>query len=576
MTIDMKTIKNIMIVISSLLLCAACEKDGDKIYLSSPEGGKLIATDTEVTLTTETSSQVVFSLAWTKSALQVSDASMSAPDVQTTIMQVAATEDFSGDVVESVEASLSKAYVGKDLNATAKKLGVEPEVPATLYFRLKASVANNIEPVYSNVLSVRVVTYAIDMSVAYILNSDKKDTGVTLYSKDVDGDYAGFMGIAAWYNYFLREGDETIWGNLGIDNSAFLLSSDDSKWNFWFPGHSGCYYVDVNTNKKVWSALYIPSVTVSGDVAGEMAFDRSNVKWTLPFNAAQAGNITLKAAATGRLYDYSTGTEKSDTDENPGIETPVGFVQSGENLIFGKQASDITVNVPAAGECTLVIDLSNPKQWTVEVTSGGDEPEPVRETLYMLGISEGEGDWNFNNYLRLYNEDNLGYAGVADVNSPWGYQIAIEEDNWSDVYKLGEGDANAGTLVLAAENNIPAPGGGLYFFDVSLKALTYKLRAIGSEIYVAGLNKLEDEDWTFEPLPAATTSGVFSGSITITQPSDWGFKIYLFDGNWDYVYGGSAGKLYYKSNNGITDDATLAPGTYTLTVDLINATYTIE
>lgn len=26
----------------------------------------------------------------------------------------------------------------------------------------------------------------------------------------------------------------------------------------------------------------------------------------------------------------------------------------------------------------------------------------------------------------------------------------------------------------------------------------------------------------------------------------------------------------------ITDDATLAPGTYTLTVDLIHATYTIE
>ena len=143
------------------------------------------------------------------------------------------------------------------------------------------------------------------------------------------------------------------------------------------------------------------------------------------------------------------------------------------------------------------------------------------------------------------------------------------------VYKLGEGDANAGTLAFGTENNIPAPDGGLYFFDVSLKALTYKLTALGSEIYVAGLNKLEDETWTFEPLPAATTAGVFSGSITITQPSAWGFKIYLFDNNWDYVYGGNGGKLYYKGN-GITDDATLAPGTYTLTVDLIHATYTIE
>lgn len=105
----------------------------------------------------------------------------------------------------------------------------------------------------------------------------------------------------------------------------------------------------------------------------------------------------------------------------------------------------------------------------------------------------------------------MGYAGVADVNSPWGYQIAIEEGNWGDVYKLGEGDANAGTLAFNAENNIPAPDGGLYFFDVSLKALTYKLTAIGNEIYVAGLNKLKDEDWTFEPLPATATGGVYSG-----------------------------------------------------------------
>lgn len=203
----------------------------------------------------------------------------------------------------------------------------------------------------------------------------------------------------------------------------------------------------------------------------------------------------------------------------------------------------------------------------VEVSSGSaepePEPEPARETLYMLGISEGEGGWNFNHHLRLYNEDNLGYAGVADVNAPWGYQIGIEDGNWSAVYTLNEGGADAGTLAFEVGDgavNIPAPDGGLYFFDVSLKALTYNSRALGREIYIAGLNKLKDEDWTFEPLPAANTIGVFSGGITITQPSAWGFKIYLFDGNWDYVYGGSAGKLYYKGADGITDDASLAPG----------------
>ena len=120
--------------------------------------------------------------------------------------------------------------------------------------------------------------------------------------------------------------------------------------------------------------------------------------------------------------------------------------------------------------------------------------------------------------------------GVADVEPPWGYQIGIEDGDWDAVYTLDGGDADAGTLAFEVGDgavNIPAPDGGLYFFDVSLKALTYNSKALGSDIYIAGLNKLKDEDWTFEPLPAASAIGVFSGSITITQPSAWGFKIYL-------------------------------------------------
>lgn len=574
----MKTITNFLFLLVAAVCFVACEKDGDKIYLNSIEAGDLMASESEVVLSQDNSKDIVLSLAWTRDNLAVSDPNVSVPDLITMSLQASTASDFSSAVVESVETSLSKVYTGADLNTVAKNLGATPDVANTFYFRLMSKTGSNMEPVYSNTVTVSVTPYTIDMSVGYVLDTKQADTGLTLYSAASNGDYVGFMGVSGWYNYYLKEGDGTIWGNDGVTGTAFLMSSEndsDKRWNFWFPGRSGCYYVDVNTSKKVWSALYIPSLTVAGDVAGEMTFDRANVKWTLTFNAAQAGNVNLKVSGIGRLYDYSTGTEKSDTDENPGIETPVGFVQSGENLTFGGQAGDITVNVATAGECTLVIDLSNPKQWKAEVTSGSSEPEPVRETLYMLGISEGEDSWTFDNHLRLYDEDNLGYAGVADVNSPWGYQIAIEDGNWGDVYKLGEGDANAGTLAFGTENNIPAPDGGLYFFDVSLKALTYKLTALGSEIYVAVLNKLEDETWTFEPLPAATTAGVFSGSITITQPSAWGFKIYLFDNNWDYVYGGNGGKLYYKGN-GITDDATLAPGTYTLTVDLIHATYTIE
>lgn len=563
----MRTIKNILLMLAAILSFSACEEDGDKIYLKSIEKNDLTVSESAVILTQENGKQIVLSLAWTQNSLVISDPDMQAPNLISMTMQVSTSDDFSGNITESVETSLSKAYTGSELNTVAKNLGATPDVANSLYFRLKSTTGNNMEPVYSNTAVVTVTPYTIDMSVGYILDAKQADTGSILYSAASDGDYTGFMGATAWYNYFLREGDGTIWGNDGVSGTPFLISSESTQWNFWFPGLGGCYYVDVNTNKKVWSALYIPSLTVSGDIEGEMTFDRPNVKWIMTFNAAQAGNITLHAAGTGKQYDYSTGA-----DDALAIDTPVGFTQNGETLAFGQQAGDITVHVPAAGECTLVIDLSNPRQWTAKVTAGSDTPAETRQEIYLSGIDDlVSGGWNFNNKLRLYDEDNEAYAGVVYAASEWGYNIFLEADNWEDKYTFASGDANKGVMELKGEGgNLPAPAEGLYFFDASLKALTYQLTAIESQIYYSGVN----DNWDLIPLAATETKGVFSGNVTIEKASEWGFQIIL-DTGWAYKYGGSNGTLYYKGDN-ITDDATLAPGTYTLTVDLINGTYTLK
>lgn len=568
----MKTIKNFFLMLAAITCLTACEEDGDKIYLNSLKEGSLIASESEIILSQENSKQIVLSLAWTQDNPVVSDPNMQAPNLINMTMQVSTSNDFSTNVTESVETSLSKAYTGADLNTVAKNLGTTPDVANSLYFRLKSTTGNNMEPVYSNTATVSVTPYTIDMSLGYILDSQQAETGLSLYSAASDGEYVGFMGATAWHNYYLREGDGTVWGNDGVSGTAFLLSSEDTKWNFWFPALGGCYYVDVNTNRKVWSALYISTLTVSGDIEGEMTFDRPNVKWTMTFNAAQAGNLTIRTAGTGQLYDYSTGTDNSDSDTNPGIATSVAFAQNGETLTFGQQPGDITVNVPAAGECTLTIDLSNPTAWKAEIKSGSEEPVEINPYVYLPGvddaINEGQ-NWTFDNKLSLYDEDNLSYAGIVNAGSQWGYQIAIEDGNWGDVYTLGEGDAYQGTLAFQSGTNLPAPTEGLYFFDVSLKALTYQLVAIGNEIYYSGVN----DDWTLHALTATEVKGAFAGNVTIEKASEWGFQIIL-DTAWAYQFGGTNGTLYYKGNN-LTEDATLAPGTYTLTVDLINGTYTL-
>jgi len=575
----MKTINNIYKIgswlILSLMLMTACENDGDKIYLSSIEGSGFVVTENNVKLSKETSSRIVLSLAWTKDAfLAVSDPSMSSTATVSYSIQISTNPDFNvrSEIYEESVTGFSKAYTCAELNIIAKNLDIEPENETPLYFRIKSVTGANMDGPYSEVATVNVTSYLIDMSVGTILDKDKAETGRILVSPELNGIYTGFMGAAGWSNYYLLEGDGTIWGNDGVSGTAFLMSSendDKKRWNFWFPGITGCYFTEVNTIKKQWSALLLQSLTVSGDIQAEMNFDRPNVKWTAVFNATAASTMNIKLSAAGKLYDYTTGD-----NDAAAKDAPFAFTQDGENIIRAEQAGDITVSVPKAGTYTLVVDLSNPQAWTCTAVSGSEEPEPVIQYLYLPGIDDGitNADWNFDHYLKLYDENELRYAGVINVNSKWGYSINTEKDNWTDRYNMDEGDAYAGKLRFKGEeNNIPAPTAGVYLIETSMISFAYSLTAIGNQIYVSGLNDL----WNFDiPLTATTTAGVYAGNITINSASKHGFTFQLKNGDWDRKFGGSGGKLYYRGEN-IKDDAGLTPGTYLMTVNIINETYSI-
>ncbi|MBB4038045.1 hypothetical protein GGR21_003972 [Dysgonomonas hofstadii] len=575
----MKAINNIYKIFSwlllSLMLMTACENDGDTMYLSSIEGSDFVVTESNVKLSKETSTAIVLSLAWTKNSfLSTSNPSMGTTATVSYYIQISTDADFKyrSDIYEESANDFSKAYTGAELNTIAKTLGIEPGNETPVYFRIRSVTGANMDGPYSKVETVNITSYLIDMSVGHVLDADKVDTGVTLYSPDTDGIYRGFMGASGWYNYYLLEGDGTLWGNDGVSGTAFLMSSEndsDKRWNFWFPGITGCYYTEVNTNTKQWSALLLPSLTVSGDINAEMTFDRPNVKWTAVFNATKATTLTVKLNTVGKQYDYSTGT-----DDAAAKDSPVTFAPDGQNIVLASQAGGITVTVPEAGTYTLVVDLSKPGAWTCTAVSGSEEPEPVIQYLYLPGIDDGitGGDWNFNHYMKLYNEDELSYAGVFNVNSKWGYSINIEKDNWDDKYTMAEGGtAYAGSLEFKGQNNIPAPTAGLYLIETSLVQFTYSLTSIGNQVYVLGLHDV----WDFNtPLTATATAGVYEGPITINSASPWGFVIHLVNGDWDRKFGGSDGKLYYRGEN-IKDDASLAPGTYQLKVDIINETYSI-
>lgn len=560
----MKTFKYSFLLFLSIFL-AGCANDGDLFFLKSLSENQLMATAQEVTLTPDNNKVVVLSLAWNTESPQLNSSDAQATNVLKTYLQVSTSQNFQTNMIQTAVSETSKAYTGIDLNILATKLNAKMGESNPFYFRVSSAYGNNMEPVYSNVVKVDVTPYEMDMKTGIILDNNMAETTARLYAM-TDGVYTGFMGTGAWGNFYLKQGDGTIWGvDAQINNPFQLTAVDDAaqRWNMWFPGQNGCYYVTINTTDRQWTALWINTLNVSGDITASMTFDKSTVRWTTELKGLKAGNHAITLSGIGKLYDFGTGT-----DDSAAKDQTIGFGGTSQHLTFGK-AETINFTVTDDADYTLSVDLSNPQGWTATLTKGiSTAATPsLPKALYVMGIDD---KWdNFNQELRLYNEDQQAYAGVLNINTcPWGYNI-LSDKNWeSKSYSLSGGDAWKGSLVTPkTSSNIPAPAdAGLYLINVSTKALTYEVTRVNQTIYYAGFNDV----WEFSPLAATSTPGIYTADVNLTKPAPYGFKIYL-DKNWEAPsFGASSGNLYYKAD-GKKDERL---GHYTLTVNLLEMTYT--
>ena len=74
----MKT-KIASLILCGLVLAASCKKDGDLISVSGLKSSELMASESSVVLTKETSSTSVLAITWSKSDLTISNQSMGIP-----------------------------------------------------------------------------------------------------------------------------------------------------------------------------------------------------------------------------------------------------------------------------------------------------------------------------------------------------------------------------------------------------------------------------------------------------------------------------------------------------------------
>ena len=553
-----------------LLGAYSCDKDGDMIYTDGPDKAEVSGVASEIVLDKDHLQSLALTLYWNENGkISLSNPLVAAPEgAASNTVQFSADPEFATVVDDNVESGVYyRQYTCESLNNLVGRLGLEGGVKGTVYIRVKTVLGASIDPKYSDVKVVSITPYFIDMSVGFVLDASQNDSGRTLYSPASDGVYSGFIGAGSWENWWLREGNNTVWGNDGVTGTAFVMGNNTTGldvWNFWYPSPSGCYYTVVDTRANEWSALYIGELTLGGDLSGAMVYDRKTNKWTYTFDATP-GTINVTIGGTGKQYNAATGT-----DDAAATDATVGFAGTSGALTFGQSAQAIAVEIAAAGETTLTLDLSDPRAWTLTAGEGSADPvETVPPMIYLSGV---QPDWDFSNYLKLYNEDNRTYGGALEVNSEWGYRIYTEPDAWDNYWTMVDGGtAFSGQLVNNGEGNIAAPEAGFYLFDVNMGDLTYKLTPV-TKVSYTGLN----DDWSLTEMTATGEPGVYTAQFEKTANTPWGVKIVLND-NWDLFFGGNGtpGELaLYR--DGFEGDNELSEGTHTLTVNLSKGTYSYE
>ena len=372
-----------MMLLCALTALVSCDESGDKIYLDGFKASNLMASASDVTLSVDNSKDIVLSMAWQNPTLLSSDDTKPAGNgTLLTYLQASASEDFNA-VKEYTVSNLSKAFVGADLNALAKDMGLTPGESAPLYFRIKSQMGANMDAAYSNVCKVNVTPYLIDMSYINIVNKNKDQILTYLYSPNSDGVYTGYMNVSSWLNCWGKENDGTIWGNTQTGGNPYAVLDNTGECNIWFPATAGIYYtvLDTKSEEKLFKATLIRSMKINGE---DMKYVATDYAWVKVITTS-TDNTPISIVADGAEYNKSTG------DQGTPIAKTMNYTLADGKMTDSETAG--SVNISKAGTYTVTVKVGEHSQLEYYIVSGDQtSSEPELEASNTLCIFSKDGN----------------------------------------------------------------------------------------------------------------------------------------------------------------------------------------
>ena len=551
-------------ILAMAAILVACEKDGDKLIVTSPGAPSDFAVSSDnIVLSSESADALALTLYWKEGALpQISDPTVALPDGLTEhMMQFSGAEDFSSCVEVSLKPDqTSLQFTGGELSKLLIKLGMTEAQQYDVYARLAVKMGSSYT--YGDVIVLKVTAFAVETGWMKVIDkADNTKVVATLYSREGNPEvFEGFAVVASWYNFFFLAADGIIWG-CDADWTKYSVVYNSSN-NLWFAAPAGCQWVVVDTASECWSQVNLAAVDAVVDgAATALKFTQSAAEFKGTITTT-ADNTPVTVSGTGTLFDKTTG-------DSAGVDNPFCFAFSADGTFdyVNSAETSAALVVEKAGTYTLVLNV-NERRWTLE--SGAEAPPTVSypENVSMYYYVK-EGSVQLAQACKMAETDEEGvFEGFVWTDPEWGTDFSNYRFHADDKVYSSNDD---GQYVLAEFGwNCWSTNAGMNYVVADFTTMTWSETQVTKIAVTGDFNtwSLDTDQLTFN-----MSTGKWEAECDINT-IEYGFKFVLDDeaGTWRWMYADMDldGVLNIcGSNDNIVPAAT---GRYKIELDLSNFT----
>ena len=350
----MKKIIKLLILSAFIISVTSCDnEDQDQLTISANGSGEITAPETGTVYVlnpNENQTNTIFSLTW-------NDADFGTPtEINYTVEFAKSGTNFETPLVAGSTTNTYLSWNITEFNGAVSAAGLFPFAEGSLDVRVIATIGSIAStPQTSQAITVLVTPFTTDLPKIAVPGNHQSwtpETAPTLASSAFGAtDYVGYVWLDGEYKFVApNESLEFHWGNIDWgDDGTFtgvMLVDGESNCNATTAGY---YLLSVDTDALTYSAQMtnwglIGSATVDNwDSDQDMTYDVGTGTWT----------ITLDLSAEEIKF-------------RPNDDWPGNYGDNDADTSLEIDGANIAVSV--AGNYTVVLDLSNPREYTYSLT----------------------------------------------------------------------------------------------------------------------------------------------------------------------------------------------------------------